>query len=439
VVALALPSINVDEWRQWLSERDPWPTMGSIDAVPPSVQWFARTADLTVSGWQFRNAMVDALWRGGNWQARVGADEIDGEITLQASSQTQPDGQVTARLSRLRLNPQILQTTNRQQERPKGMPAVDIEVDALRIKDRDWGKVGLLADNTWVRQGDRWVPSWEVKRLSVRLPEAEFKASGSWKPQASQLSAAALGQWRQTDLTWELSLSDAGKLLTRFGMPGVMRGGDGELQGQLSWLGSPLELDQGSLSGSIRMDLGRGQFLKAEPGIAKLLGVLSLQSLPRRLLLDFRDVFQKGFGFDSVSGNAQVQKGVLVTRDLAMRGPSANVLMEGSVSLVNETQNLEVLVVPELDAGTLSLWAGITNPVLGLTTFFAQKVFGDAIADANVRAFKVTGPWQQPEVQAVKLGGQKPAPVRIEEPVSVTDESPESTEVTPAPPASLAQ
>jgi uncharacterized protein YhdP len=164
------------------------------------------------------------------------------------------------------------------------------------------------------------------------------------------------------------------------------------------------------------MNLGRGQFLKADPGIAKLLGVLSLQSLPRRLLLDFKDVFQSGFGFDELKGRAQIQKGLLQTRDLTMRGATASVLMEGVADIVRETQDLQVVVVPELDAGALSLWAGLTNPVLGLASYVAQRVFGDAVSSATVRAFHVTGPWKDPQVNPMKVQSQQAAPVRASTP-----------------------
>ncbi|MGC5209903.1 AsmA-like C-terminal region-containing protein, partial [Escherichia coli] len=59
-----------------------------------------------------------------------------------------------------------------------------------------------------------------------------------------------------------------------------------------------------TLAGQVHMDVHSGQFLKVDPGAAKLLGVLNLQALPRRLTLDFRDVFSEGFAFDTVAGTA---------------------------------------------------------------------------------------------------------------------------------------
>ena len=113
------------------------------------------------------------------------------------------------------------------------------------------------------------------------------------------------------------------------------------MEGQVAWLGSPLSLDYPSLDGSFNVDVESGQFLKADPGLAKLLGVLSLQSLPRRLALDFRDVFSEGFAFDFVRGDVTIQDGIAATNNLQMKGVNAAVLMEGKADIARETQDLQ--------------------------------------------------------------------------------------------------
>ena len=103
-------------------------------------------------------------------------------------------------------------------------------------------------------------------------------------------------------------LREAGKLLDRFGYNGVLRRGKGEMKGEVSWDGLPFALDIPSMYGKLSLKIGAGQFLKADAGAARLLSVISLQSLPRRLTLDFRDVFSKGFAFDDISATAQIAK-----------------------------------------------------------------------------------------------------------------------------------
>jgi len=150
------------------------------------------------------------------------------------------------------------------------------------------------------------------------------------------------------------------------------------------------------------LDLQSGQFLKVEPGAAKLLAVLNLQALPRRLMLDFRDVFSDGFAFDGITGDAQIDNGVAKTDNLKMRSISATVLLSGTADIAGETQNLHVVVVPEVNAGAASVVYGLAvNPVIGLGTFLAQLFLREPLMKAFTFEYQITGPWKEPNV--VKL------------------------------------
>ena len=183
------------------------------------------------------------------------------------------------------------------------------------------------------------------------MPEAQFAATGTWGGGAGTAATAP----RRAAMNFNLALGDSGALLERLGMGRVIRGGKGSLTGEVSWPGSPLSPDYAKMTGNIAVAIDSGQFLKAGPGAARLLGVLSLQSLPRRLSFDFRDLFAEGFAFDNVVGDVRIGDGQASTNNLRMRGAAAAVLMEGSADLVRETEDLRVVVVPEIDAGTASL------------------------------------------------------------------------------------
>jgi uncharacterized protein YhdP len=186
------------------------------------------------------------------------------------------------------------------------------------------------------------------------------------------------------------------------GTPNALRGGSGQLEGSVNWQGSPLALHYPSLSGQFGVKMGRGQFLKADAGAAKLLGVLSLQALPRRLLLDFRDVFYEGFAFDSVRGDVSIAQGIASTRNMQIKGVNALVQLDGSADIARETQKLRVVILPALDAGTASLVAGIAvNPVVGLTAFLAQLFLQNPLAKANTQEFLIDGSWAEPRVTKV--------------------------------------
>ena len=156
------------------------------------------------------------------------------------------------------------------------------------------------------------------------------------------------------------------------------------------------------MSGQINVAIESGQFLKAEPGAARLLSVLSLQSLPRRLAFDFRDLFEEGFAFDSVTGDVSIGDGVARTNNLRMRGPAAVVLMEGNADIVRETEDLRVVVVPEINAGTASLAFAFINPAVGIGTFLAQYFLRKPLSEAGTREFRVSGPWDDPKLERVE-------------------------------------
>ncbi|MBA3774031.1 MAG: TIGR02099 family protein, partial [Ramlibacter sp.] len=212
----------------------------------------------------------------------------------------------------------------------------------------------------------------------------------------------AAGERRRTAMKFRLDIADSGQLLARFGMKDVVRRGKGRMEGQVAWLGSPLSLNYPSLDGAFYVSVEGGQFLKAEPGLAKLLGVLSLQSLPRRLALDFRDVFTEGFAFDFVRGDVTIEDGIAATNNLQMKGVNAAVLMEGRADIARETQDLKVVVVPEIDAGTAALVATVINPAIGLGTFLAQLFLRQPLIRAATQEFHIDGTWADPRVTRVK-------------------------------------
>jgi uncharacterized protein YhdP len=251
------------------------------------------------------------------------------------------------------------------------------------------------------------------------MPEAVFTASGNWAALGAQSQPAGgvrpgpspAGERRRTAIKFNFEIADAGTLLRRFGMGGIVRGGKGTMQGQVAWLGSPLALDYPTMTGSFNVDMASGQFLRADPGLAKLLGVLSLQSLPRRLALDFRDVFSEGFLFDFVRGDVTIDQGIAATNNLQMKGVNAAVLMEGRADIARETQDLKVVVVPEINAGTASLVATVINPAIGLGTFLAQMFLRQPLMRAATQEFHVDGTWTDPKVTKVERTAAVPAPV----------------------------
>lgn len=368
--------------------------------MPDTVSLVAGTVE--VAGKALHEVVLGASRADGTWRANIHAREIDGYFSWRQARPGEAHGTLTARFARLEIPRDriddfetLLGTT------PQSLPALDVTAEQLVLNDLRLGALDLVAVNT----GSAAAPVWRVQRLRVRNPAATLLASGSWQTRPGVVR-------RSTALDFDLQIADAGALLGLFGMPQTVRGGSGKLGGQVRWIGSPMRLDYRNLGGELSIDLGKGQFLKADPGIAKLIGVLNLQALRRRLEFDFRDVFAEGFAFDRISGNARIEGGIVRTDDFVMRGVAAQVGISGQVDVAAETQTLVVEVRPELNAAVASLaYGALVNPAVGLGSLVAQLALRSPLQQIFAYEYDVSGPWSDPQVTARARGpAAGPAP-----------------------------
>ncbi len=400
---ISFAQFNVDAWESLLSV----PAAGSSrpGAIPPHIQGYLPTSavlrarEFTVAGRTLQNVLVGGSRDGLVWRANVDAAQLNGYLEYRQPTGSSA-GRLQARLARLSIAAATAtDVESLLDEQPAGIPALDIVVEDFELRGKKLGRLEIDAVN---RGGGS---EWRLNKLALVTPEANFNATGNWVQINAQQPAArgtrAGAERRRTVMNFRLDVADAGQLLARLGMKDVVRRGRGKLEGQVAWLGSPLALDYPSLSGAFTVNIETGQFLKADPGLAKLLGVLSLQTLPRRLALDFRDVFSEGFAFDFVRGDLAIAQGIAATNNLQMKGVNAAVLMEGRADIARETQDLKVVVVPEMNAGTASLVATAINPAIGLGTFLAQIFLREPLSRAATQEFHIDGTWTEPRVTRI--------------------------------------
>ena len=423
---VALDALDIDDWTTWVDGFGaPASGVKKADAPSPALgaDYLPSTVNLRVRelGWgshTLHKVAVNGTRVGGLWRAQVDATEFSGQMEYRQASV--PDlaadsantGRLYARLSRLTLGSSEAQgVENLLDEQPASIPALDVVVEDFELLGKKLGRLEVEAVNqTSVVQREPQ-REWRLKRLNLSMPAATLSASGAWRlqpgvPTASMSAPGAAAKTsakdrRRTSLDFKLDINDSGDLLARFGMKDVIRQGKGKIEGQIDWQGSPISLDYPSMGGSFNVNLEKGEFLKADPGIAKLLGVLSLQSLPRRLMLDFRDVFAEGFPFDFVRGDVTIAKGIARTNNLQMKGVTAAVLMEGSTDIAKETQSIQVVVVPEINAGSASLITATINPLVGLYSFLAQLLLRQPLIAASTQELYIDGTWLEPRVTKV--------------------------------------
>ena len=398
--------LSLDAWQAL------WPAGSGLDSDDANAAWASylpnrlglQAARLTTEGRTLHEVVAGITREGMNWRASIDARELSGHAQYTPASRQQ-GARLYARLAKLNLPPSAVgEVESLLEAPPTAMPALDIQIDELVLRGKRIGKVEIEAVNLESRapRASAAAREWQLNKFNVLVPEATLRAHGRW-------AAASDNRPRRTEMHFRLEVQDAGALLTRLGTPGALRAGNGQLEGQVGWNGSPLAWHYPSMQGQFRVQLKRGQFLKADPGVAKLLGVLSLQGLPRRLLLDFRDVFAEGFAFDTLQGDVQIQGGIASTQNLHIEGVNAVVRMEGSADLAKETQQLKVLILPQLDAGGASVVAGLAvNPAFGLTAFLAQWLLKIPLSKATIQEFAVDGSWIESRV--TRLNNPEAAP-----------------------------
>lgn len=416
---IQVDALDADAWEALLMVPDsgtPGTGVGAIQDYFPSVM-AVRARTLTVQGRTLHSVLAGGSREAGVWRANLDAQELNGYVEYRpGDAPAAGAGRLHARLARLTV-PQSAATQVEAllDEPPGNLPALDIVVEDFELRGRKLGRLEIEAQN---RGGEGAQREWRLGKFNLLTPEAALTASGNWASLNASAAPSGVADARvaprRTVLGFRLDIQDSGKLLARFGMPDVVRRGKGRMEGQVAWRGAPISPDYASMTGQINLNVEAGQFLKADPGLAKLLGVLSLQSLPRRLTLDFRDVFSEGFAFDFVRGDVRIDQGVAITNNLQMKGVNAAVLMEGRADIERETQDLRVVVVPEINAMTASLVATAINPVVGLGSFLAQVFLRGPLIEAATQEFRIDGDWADPRVTRVARrarGAEALAPV----------------------------
>jgi uncharacterized protein YhdP len=385
-------ALNVDGWLALKQEGE---ASGLADATPMAGVDL-RVQALDIFGRRFNELHIAATRNPAGWQMDLRGRELAGAARWQGAAPAHPNGYVSARLQRF-ATPGAAPAQEKAAEAPASRPAgasvvnswpeIDLVAESFVVKDRDIGKLELTAQP---RGAD-----WQIERLQLVNDDGKLAADGWWRA----------GRKQQTKLDATLDISDAGKYLARFGLPGAVRGAPTKVRGNLAWDGGPEAFDYPTLSGKFSVEAGPGSFIKLDPGAGKLLGVLSLQSLRRRLTFDYQDLFGEGFAFDEITGDVLIENGVMKSENVRVVGPAASVTLAGETNLARETQQLRIHVQPTL-SGSVSMGAAallLANPIVGAAvaagTLLAQKIMQDPLEQIFSNDYVVGGTWSDPTVE----------------------------------------
>jgi len=357
-------------------DLDSWLAIASGDEPIAGVTLDMRVANLDLFGKRLTGLTVRAGTDAAGWSASVNAQEISGDVSYRG-------GQVLARLDYLSIPPDLPGQKRGRELTPGDMPGLDLVAERFDFRGKPYGQLMLAASPG--AQG----AEWRLEKLALSNDDATLRGSGVWR-------AGAEGK-PTSELEFTLDAADAGAFLGRAGYPNVVKGGKATLLGSLAWRGIPSDIDYPTLAGELKLEATEGQFLEIDPGFGKLLSLMSLQQLPRRIGLDFSDVFSKGFKFERIDSEARIDKGTMDLKTFRMTGSAADVEMRGEVDLARETQNLRVRIIPGV-GDTASTALVLVNPAVGAAALIAQRMLKNPLGQILAYQYTVTGSWTDPKV-----------------------------------------
>ncbi|MCS6996662.1 MAG: DUF3971 domain-containing protein [Casimicrobiaceae bacterium] len=351
-----------------------------------------RAKEMLVFGHLFHDVTLRAQPSGQRWRLAVTSREASGSIAVETGSQGDVEA-VAMRLTRLsvpaRVPPEtaVAGATPARVRRMARWPRLEVVAEAFFTQAGvEWGRLELKA-----QPGPR---EWRIEELRITNPEGSILGRGLWRLYDGSVESD------RTELAVSLKWQDAGQFLRRLGFAGGVERAAGSIEGQFRWPGSPADYSHRSALGEFTLTAGEGRFTQMEPGLAKLLGILSLQSLPRRLMLSFDDLFGRGFAFDTVEARVAIRDGMASTEGLNISGPSARVEIRGTADIERETQLLRVRVYPSLSTATaIGVGLATANPALGAAVYIGQKLARDPIERLLMQEFEIRGTWAEPIIQ----------------------------------------
>ena len=267
---------------------------------------------------------------------------------------------------------------------PASVPPQSLDIDDLRFGDARLGSAQLRTQQT--------AAGMRVQQLALRSPKQKIDIQGDW---------LGRGAAARTQLTADIDSQDLGGLLDDLGIKGRVGGGSGKVKFDANWSGSPAAFSLSTMQGNLHIAARNGQLLEVEPGAGRVLGLLSLTQLPRRMMLDFRDFFSKGFAFNRIDGNVRFGAGVARSEDMVMDGPAAQINIRGSTDLRAQRFDQTIEVLPK-SGNLLTVVGAVAGGPLGAAIgAAANAVLKKPLGEIGAKTYRVTGPWKDPKVEVV--------------------------------------
>lgn len=283
---------------------------------------------------------------------------------------------------------QEVQSTALNLSNPANLPPLQFSTQSLKVGSISFGAASFESIPT--------VNGMRMTKIRAQHPAYTIDGTGLWTSRAGQA---------QTQLSAVIATTNAGAAVAAFGAPNQVEGGKGQLALNVGWNGGPEEFSVEKLTGQMNVDLKEGRIPEVEPGVGRVLGLLSIAELPRRLTLDFRDFFDKGLRFNSIKGEVNLGNGLATAKDFRIEAAAAHIQIEGSSDLRNERFNQIVTVEPRAGGLLTAIGAVAGGPIGAAVGAAANAILQKPIGQMAAKKYHVTGPWKNPDVKVLPKTG----------------------------------
>ncbi len=384
------PYFSWSAWSRVLFPEDGRPPLFPDEGSATLGQYYDITLDeLEVFDFQFEDVALQATDSAQGWTIHTRGPRLAGTIFVPVSVTTAPLSMDMRRLH-LRTPPPEARTPST--TRPTELPAFVIDAEDFRFDRLRFGRLSLRASR--IPRGLR------LDRLTMRTAATDITARGQWleDPPAPEHPRPQ----QRSRFHIEADSNDLGTTLKEWDYAGTIAGGRGRILIDAHWPGNPAQFDLARLEGQLELNLENGRLLEIEPGAARIFGLISLHALPRRLALDFSDLFAKGFAFDRIAGRYRVKGGIATTQGLVMEGPAGRIVARGKIDLARRRYDQEVAIIPPLGGSLPLIGTALTGaPPVGATLLLLQKLLEKPLSELSTIRYRVTGPWNAPKVERI--------------------------------------
>ncbi|ANO51984.1 YhdP family protein [Woeseia oceani] len=340
---------------------------------------------LHVLGQQFASHRIELDRSGTDWIVKIDGPQAIGTVNIPYSFSS--DRILTLEMQRLVLpgsegdDAEAGIATD-----PRTVPALSIRAEEFAFGDRHLGKI----DAEFVRTPD----GLRAERIHTEDPSFRIDGAAGWVVDTSEPSG------QRTWVRATLKSTDIAATMQRLSSQPGIDGDDMEIAFDVSWSGGPRQDFVSALDGAVTVRFGTGRLDEVEPGAGRMFGLMSVVALPRRLALDFRDVLDKGFLFDEITGTFNLVDGDAFTCDLSLKGPAADIGIVGRAGLFEQDYTQAAIVSANVGNTLPVVGAVVAGPQVAAALLIFSQIFKKPLQEMGQVYYAIDGSWDEPEVDS---------------------------------------